>query len=68
MRTRKLSRIAARDLAEKQGINFKKDFFTLRSSEVETLLAIAKLNGYRKPANANGSKGRYFYAYLQRVR
>ncbi len=64
----KISAYAARDLAEKAGINFHKDFFVLSASEVDTLLTIRKLTGYRKPKNASGSTGRYFYHYLQKVR
>jgi hypothetical protein len=66
MRTKMISREEAKKLAEKMGIDFRKDFHTLYSSEVSVLLDIRKLNGYRKPKNANGSTGRYFYAYLQR--
>ncbi len=66
VRKHKLSRNEARRLAEKMGINFNRDFFTLSRSEVSTLLDIRKMVGYRKPKNANGSTGRYFYAYLQK--
>jgi hypothetical protein len=66
MAGKKLSKSAAKALAVKQGINFSKDYHQLRSSEVDTLLAICKLVGYRKPASASGSTGRYFYQYLQR--
>lgn len=44
-----------------------RDFHTLSSSEVESLLAEADAVKYRKPRNANGSRGRYFHAYLCRV-
>lgn len=42
------------------------DFHTLRSEQVESLLAFADQRKYRKPKNANGSRGRYFYQMLQR--
>lgn len=42
------------------------DFFTLPADTVEALLAEADRHGYRKPRNANGSRGRYFYAYILR--
>lgn len=42
------------------------DFYTLNSSQVEALLEYADELGYRKPKNANGSRARYFYAYVQR--
>lgn len=42
-------------------------FHALRSEEVEALLAHADRRGYRKPRNANGSRARYFHAYLVRL-
>lgn len=68
MKKHRMSREEARRLAEKQGINFHANFYTLRNSQVDSLLAIAKLQGYQKPKNANGSKGRYFFYYLQRAK
>lgn len=47
-------------------INPSRDFFTLSPSEVSCLLEWANVWKYRKPKNANGSRGRYFYALLQR--
>ena len=44
-----------------------RDFFTLRSSEVERVLDAADSVKYRRPKNANGSRGRYFYARLARA-
>ncbi len=43
-----------------------RDFCTLSSSEVQRVLDEADEAGYRKPKNANGSRGRYFHALLQR--
>lgn len=43
------------------------DFHELRSGEVEALLVEADARRYRKPRNANGSRGRYFHAYLRRI-
>lgn len=43
------------------------DFHALRSSQVDALLTAADRYKYRKPKNANGSRARYFHAYLQRV-
>ncbi len=43
------------------------DFHALSSAQVERLLQEADLVGYRKPKNASGSRGRYFFAYLQRL-
>lgn len=42
------------------------DFHTLSTSQVESLLAEADRVKYRKPSNANGSRGRYFHDLLQR--
>jgi len=42
------------------------DFHALPSKKVENLLLIADRLKYRKPKNANGSRGRYFHALLQR--
>jgi hypothetical protein len=43
------------------------DFHALSSAQVERLLQEADRVGYRKPKNASGSRGRYFFAYLQRL-
>ena len=42
------------------------DFHALSSREVEILLEEAKQVRYRQPKNANGSRARYYFAYLQR--
>lgn len=42
------------------------DFYTLSSIVVDALLAEADVMRYRAPKNANGSRGRYFHAYLER--
>jgi hypothetical protein len=47
-------------------ISPKQDFFTLNRSQVEGLLVEADRRRYQKPARANGSRARYFYAKLQR--
>ncbi len=49
------------------GISRGEDFHRLPSSKVERLLEAADDRKYRKPKNANGSRGRYFHAYLQRL-
>lgn len=45
----------------------KRDFHTLRQDDVARLLVHADARKYRAPRNANGSRARYFYTYLQRV-
>lgn len=42
------------------------DFHTLSSSQVDVILCEADRVRYQKPKNANGSRGRYFYAKLTR--
>jgi len=49
------------------GIPRGEDFHVLRSSKVGELLEVADQYKYRKPKNANGSRGRYFHDYLQRA-
>ena len=56
----------AKKLANKAGINFRKDFFVQNRSAVSELPAIAKLKGYRKPKNGSYSTARYFFEYLQK--
>lgn len=42
------------------------DFHTLNADKVERLLMHADARRYRKPASANGSRARYWHAYLVR--
>ncbi len=46
---------------------FGTDFHALPSSVVESLIEAADLRGYHKPRNANGSRARYWHAYLVRT-
>jgi hypothetical protein len=48
------------------GIDINQDFFTLTFSQIEVLLELARIQGYRRPVNANGSKARYYFHALQR--
>lgn len=59
----------AREILKRAEIDAKErpDFFTLSSSQVGVLLDAANECGYRKPAQAAGSRGRYWYAYLCRL-
>lgn len=45
----------------------KPNFFTLSSSDKEGILREADAVKYRKPKTANGSRARYFYAYVLRA-
>lgn len=57
----------ATTLSHAYHIQLRKDFCTLSSSEVGRVLEAADAWKYRKPKNANGSRGRYFYALLNRA-
>lgn len=63
--TKKMTKEEARNILRHKGISFKDSFFRLPASKVSVLLEVADTMGYRKPKNANGSRGRYFFAYLQ---
>lgn len=65
--SRRLTPQIAGDIFLYLGIPEGRDFDTLTGSEVGLVIKAADMHGYRKPVNANGSKGRYFYAYLNRV-
>jgi len=56
----------ATDIAARHHLDLSKDFHALSSSEVERVLAAANEVKYRRPANANGSRARYFFAFLKR--
>jgi len=65
---RKISKYTAKDMAEAEGINFSKDFYTLNSSEQVRLAELAKMQGYRKPKNAPGSLARMYFYHLQKLK
>jgi len=65
MGKKKISKHEAYKMAKKVGVDFNKDFHA--QSYGAELAALAKLAGYRKPKNANGSTGRYFFAHLDRL-
>jgi len=55
------------ELAATSGIDLSKDYLTLSTAEVQRVIDLANFVKYRKPKQANGSRGRYFFAYLQRL-
>ena len=57
----------ATSLAAQFQIPLGRDFFTLKASEVCQVIEAAEFVKYRKPRFANGSRGRYFYAALNRA-
>lgn len=59
-------RLNARETLRLCGIHIGSDFHTLRSCQIDALLVEADRVKYRKPRNANGSRGRYFHDMLQR--
>lgn len=62
-----LTPIDARAILKRCNVDIGADFFTLSSSTVLDLLASADSHRYRAPKNANGSRGRYWHAHVQRV-
>lgn len=59
-------RTDARAILEAIGAALGQDFHTLNSTQTDALLVYADVRRYQKPKNANGSRGRYFYALVQR--
>lgn len=59
-------RLHARLVLKSCNIGIGQDFHTLSSAQVDALLVAADRARYRKPKNANGSRGRYFHDMLQR--
>lgn len=57
----------ARNIAARHGFPLGADFHTLGADAVSGVLTAAHAYGYRQPRQANGSKARYFHAFLQRV-
>jgi hypothetical protein len=57
----------ARSLCTVFCIPVDRDFHTLNSQHVRNVLDAADAMKYRAPRNANGSRARYFHAYLCRV-
>lgn len=55
----------ALQLAIAQGVDFDTDFHA--QSFGDELSELARDFGYRKPAGANGSTGRYFFQLLKRL-
>jgi len=56
----------ARALMNVYCIPYGRDFHTLNSQQVQNVIDAANARKYRAPKHANGSRARYFYAYLMR--
>lgn len=59
-------RQAAENL-QNAGIDLFEDFHALPSAKVDVILSFADLAKYKKPANANGSRARYFFNAAKRA-
>lgn len=57
----------ARSLTRSFGFNPFEDFHAMSSGSKEAVIRAADSRGYKAPKNANGSRGRYFAAYVRRV-
>lgn len=62
-----MNREQAAQILRDAGISPDLNFFQMRSWQVAALLVEADLIKYRKPKNANGSRGRYFHAHVMRA-
>lgn len=67
-RKKKIDRAEGKRLLQSDGIDFSRDFHELGSQEVQRILEVAKLAGYRKRKDAPGSTARMYYQYLSRLR
>jgi hypothetical protein len=65
-RRKKLDPREAKQLLKSDGIDFGRDFHELGSQEVERILEVARLAGYRKRRDAPGSTARMYFQYLSR--
>jgi hypothetical protein len=66
-RKQRLSNREAKSLLEAAGIDFRKDVFTIGSSDMNLVAETAKAAGYRKSKNAPGSTARMYFQYLARL-
>lgn len=65
-RKKKLDPREAKQLLKSDGIDFQRDFHELGSQEVQRILEVARLAGYRKRRDAPGSTARMYFQYLNR--
>jgi hypothetical protein len=63
----RLTATEARELAARYHVPLDRDFHTFGTVTVTNIITAANAARYRKPANANGSRARYFHAYLVRA-
>ena len=67
-RKKKIDRAEARRLLQSDGIDFARDFHELSSHEVQRILEVAQLAGYRKRKDAPGSTARMYFQHLSRLK
>jgi hypothetical protein len=67
-RKKKISPHDAKRLLQSDDIDFRRDFHELSSSEVQRVLEIAALAGYRKRKDAPGSTARMYFQHLSRLK
>jgi len=65
MAKQKITKEDARNKLRRAGISMSANYYILRPDEVSRLVEVADEMGYRKPQNASGSRGRYFFSYLK---
>ena len=65
---RKISHCTAKKMLQKAGIDFRKESYELRMSEMAEVVAVAKIAGYHKRKDAPGSRGRMYFQLLQRTK
>lgn len=63
----RLDKSTALDILARCKVPLGVDFHALASSQVDSIVAEADLFKYRAPRHANGSRARYFHAYLTRA-
>lgn len=62
-----MDKYIATELAGRFSIDLKANFHTLDNAAVMRIIEAADVWKYRKPTNANGSRARYFHAFLARA-
>ena len=65
--TKRMGFYEARRILAAISCDLNADYHTLDSNQVHRVVMEARQYGYRKPKNANGSLGRYFFSYVQRT-
>lgn len=62
----RMTRGTAHDILQRCAVPLGVDFHALDSKQTALLLREADTVKYRRPKNANGSRARYFHAYVVR--